>query len=250
MVLLKYVGMNPVVVHGGGPDITSYMERLGMEVRFVEGLRVSDEATVEVAKMVLVGKQNKDIVLRINRHGQPAVGPVRRRRPPLHRAQAARGGRHGHRVRGPDRARRRGRAASHRRGLHPGHRVGRRRHGGQLLQRQRRRRGGRRGRGARGLQDHLPDRCRGLARRARRPVDTDLGGHRGRAARAAPAPSAAACARSSRPACTRSTAGVGQRAHRRRPPAALAAARAVHGRGHRDQAVAPERSSRSSSATP
>jgi acetylglutamate kinase len=74
VVLLKYVGMNPVVVHGGGPDITSYMERLGMEVRFVDGLRVSDEATVEVAKMVLVGKQNKDIVLRINRHGQPAVG--------------------------------------------------------------------------------------------------------------------------------------------------------------------------------
>jgi acetylglutamate kinase len=74
VVLLKYVGMNPVVVHGGGPDITRYMERLGMEVRFVEGLRVSDEATVEVAKMVLVGKQNKDIVLRIGRHGQPAVG--------------------------------------------------------------------------------------------------------------------------------------------------------------------------------
>ncbi|HEV7846502.1 MAG TPA: acetylglutamate kinase [Thermoleophilaceae bacterium] len=74
VVLLKYVGMNPVVVHGGGPDITTYMERLGMEVRFVDGLRVSDEATVEVAKMVLVGKQNKDIVLRINRHGQPAVG--------------------------------------------------------------------------------------------------------------------------------------------------------------------------------
>jgi acetylglutamate kinase len=74
VVLLKYVGMNPVVVHGGGPDITRYMERLGMEVRFVEGLRVSDEATVEVAKMVLVGKQNTDIVLRINRHGQPAVG--------------------------------------------------------------------------------------------------------------------------------------------------------------------------------
>jgi acetylglutamate kinase len=74
VVLLKYVGMNPVIVHGGGPDITRYMERLGMEVKFVEGLRVSDEATVEVAKMVLVGKQNKDIVLRINRHGQPAVG--------------------------------------------------------------------------------------------------------------------------------------------------------------------------------
>jgi acetylglutamate kinase len=74
VVLLKYVGLNPVVVHGGGPDITAYMERLGMEVRFVEGLRVSDEATVEVAKMVLVGKVNKDIVLRINRHGQAAVG--------------------------------------------------------------------------------------------------------------------------------------------------------------------------------
>jgi len=74
VVLLKYVGMNPVVVHGGGPDITRYMERLGMEVRFVDGLRVSDEATVEVAKMVLVGKQNKDIVLLLGRHGQPAVG--------------------------------------------------------------------------------------------------------------------------------------------------------------------------------
>ncbi len=72
--LLKYVGMNPIVVHGGGPDITAYMERLGMEVKFHEGLRVSDEATVEVAKMVLVGKQNKDIVLRLNRHGQSAVG--------------------------------------------------------------------------------------------------------------------------------------------------------------------------------
>jgi acetylglutamate kinase len=74
VVLLKYVGMNPVVVHGGGPDITSYMERLQLPVQFVDGLRVSDEQTVEVAKMVLVGKVNKDIVLLINRHGQPAVG--------------------------------------------------------------------------------------------------------------------------------------------------------------------------------
>jgi acetylglutamate kinase len=74
VVLLKYVGMNPVVVHGGGPDITSFMERLGMDVEFVAGLRVSDEATVEIVKMVLVGKVNKDIVLRLNRHGQPAVG--------------------------------------------------------------------------------------------------------------------------------------------------------------------------------
>jgi len=74
VVLLKYVGMNPIVVHGGGPEITAYMERLNLPVEFVGGLRVSDEATVEVAKMVLVGKVNKDIVLRINRHGQPAVG--------------------------------------------------------------------------------------------------------------------------------------------------------------------------------
>jgi acetylglutamate kinase len=74
VVLLKYVGMNPVVVHGGGPEITRYMERLDLPVEFVDGLRVSDEQTVEVAKMVLVGKVNKDIVLLINRHGQPAVG--------------------------------------------------------------------------------------------------------------------------------------------------------------------------------
>jgi acetylglutamate kinase len=74
VVLLKYVGMNPIVVHGGGPDITAYMERLGMPVEFVGGLRVSDEATVEIAKMVLIGKINTDIVLRIGRHGQPAVG--------------------------------------------------------------------------------------------------------------------------------------------------------------------------------
>src|SRR5689334_4923453 len=74
VVLLKYVGLNPIVVHGGGPEITSYMERLGLPVEFVGGLRVSHEDTVEVAKMVLVGKVNKEIVLRLNRHGQPAVG--------------------------------------------------------------------------------------------------------------------------------------------------------------------------------
>jgi acetylglutamate kinase len=74
VVLLKYVGLNPIVVHGGGPEITGYMERLGLPVEFVGGLRVSDESTVEVAKMVLVGKVNKEIVLRLSRHGQPAVG--------------------------------------------------------------------------------------------------------------------------------------------------------------------------------
>ena len=74
VVLLKYVGLNPIVVHGGGPEITDYMQRLDLPVEFIGGLRVSDEATVEVAKMVLVGKVNKDIVLRLGRHGQPAVG--------------------------------------------------------------------------------------------------------------------------------------------------------------------------------
>jgi acetylglutamate kinase len=74
VVLLKYVGLNPIVVHGGGPEITGYMERLGLPVEFVGGLRVSGAETVEVAKMVLVGKVNKEIVLRLNRHGQPAVG--------------------------------------------------------------------------------------------------------------------------------------------------------------------------------
>ena len=74
VVLLKYVGLNPVIVHGGGPEITEYMERLGLEVRFHEGLRVSDAETVEVARMVLLGKLNSDIVQRLNAHGQPAVG--------------------------------------------------------------------------------------------------------------------------------------------------------------------------------
>ena len=74
VVLLKYVGMNPIVVHGGGPEITRYMKLLDLPVEFVGGLRVSDSDTVEIAKMVLVGKVNKDIVLLLGRHGQPAVG--------------------------------------------------------------------------------------------------------------------------------------------------------------------------------
>jgi acetylglutamate kinase len=74
VVLLKYVGLNPIVVHGGGPEISAYMERLGLPIEFVGGLRVSNKDTVEVAKMVLMGKVNKEIVLRLNRHGQPAVG--------------------------------------------------------------------------------------------------------------------------------------------------------------------------------
>src|SRR5882757_3270334 len=74
VVLLKYVGLNPIVVHGGGPEITRYMDKLGLEVKFHDGLRVSDGDTVEIAKMVLVGKLNSEIVQRLNRHGSPAVG--------------------------------------------------------------------------------------------------------------------------------------------------------------------------------
>ena len=74
LVLMKLVGIDPVIVHGGGPDITSLMERLGMPVRFEKGLRVTDDAAMEVVKMVLVGKVNKEIVTAINRHGRFAVG--------------------------------------------------------------------------------------------------------------------------------------------------------------------------------
>jgi acetylglutamate kinase len=72
--LLKLVGMNPVVVHGGGPEISKHMARLGLKVRFIDGLRVTDEATMEVARMVLVGKVNAELVGLVNSHGGTAVG--------------------------------------------------------------------------------------------------------------------------------------------------------------------------------
>ncbi len=72
--LLKLVGMNPVVVHGGGPDITRYSDRLGLEVKFVHGLRVTDADTMELVKMVLVGKINKEIVAQLRVAGVEAVG--------------------------------------------------------------------------------------------------------------------------------------------------------------------------------
>ena len=72
--LLRYVGIKPIIVHGGGDEISSYMKRLDLPVKFVEGLRVTDAATMEVAKMVLVGKVNKEIVGLINSKGAPAVG--------------------------------------------------------------------------------------------------------------------------------------------------------------------------------
>jgi acetylglutamate kinase len=74
VILLKLVGINPVIVHGGGPQIGALMKRLGKEPRFVGGMRVTDEETMEIVEMVLVGKINTEIVALINHHGGRAVG--------------------------------------------------------------------------------------------------------------------------------------------------------------------------------
>lgn len=73
-VLLKYVGMEPVVVHGGGPEISRSMDKLGKKPKFIKGLRVTDEETMEIIKMVLVGKINTDIVSQICYHGGEGIG--------------------------------------------------------------------------------------------------------------------------------------------------------------------------------
>ena len=72
--LLKYIGVNPVVVHGGGPDITRTLKRLNVESEFVNGLRRTDSTTMEIAQMVLVGKTNKEIVSMLNHMGGKAIG--------------------------------------------------------------------------------------------------------------------------------------------------------------------------------
>jgi acetylglutamate kinase len=74
VVLMRYVGMNPVVVHGGGPQITELMQRLGKQPEFVDGLRITDAETVDIVRMALVGKVNREIVSSVNRHGSYAVG--------------------------------------------------------------------------------------------------------------------------------------------------------------------------------
>jgi acetylglutamate kinase len=74
IVLLKYVGINPVVVHGGGPQIGKTLERIGKKSDFREGMRITDSETMDVVEMVLVGKVNKEIVALINQHGGQAVG--------------------------------------------------------------------------------------------------------------------------------------------------------------------------------
>lgn len=74
VILLKYVGLNPVIVHGGGPEISRTMERMGKEPVFVGGHRVTDAETMEIVQMVLVGKVNQEIVSLINKYGGKAVG--------------------------------------------------------------------------------------------------------------------------------------------------------------------------------
>jgi acetylglutamate kinase len=74
VVLMRLVGMNPVVVHGGGPQITDLMRRLGKTATFVDGLRVTDAETVDIARMALVGKVNREVVASLNQHGSYAVG--------------------------------------------------------------------------------------------------------------------------------------------------------------------------------
>jgi acetylglutamate kinase len=74
IVLLKYVGINPVVVHGGGPQIDMTLEKMGITSRYVRGMRVTDQETLDIVEMVLVGKVNKEIVTLINQHGGMAVG--------------------------------------------------------------------------------------------------------------------------------------------------------------------------------
>lgn len=72
--LLKYIGINPIVVHGGGPDITEALKTYNIKSEFINGLRVTDKDTVDIAQMVLVGKTNKDIVSRLNHAGGKAIG--------------------------------------------------------------------------------------------------------------------------------------------------------------------------------
>ncbi|MDD2619808.1 MAG: acetylglutamate kinase [Syntrophomonadaceae bacterium] len=74
IVLMKYVGMHPIVVHGGGPEINSMLSRLGIKSEFINGLRVTDQDTMEIVEMVLGGKVNKEIVAGINASGGKAIG--------------------------------------------------------------------------------------------------------------------------------------------------------------------------------
>ena len=233
VVLLKYVGMNPVIVHGGGPEITHYMERMGMEVKFVEGLRVSDAETVEVAKMVLLGKINSDILTRLNRHGQPAVG-LGGEDGSLFEVRPVANSR-GRRLRRRDREGQRRRDRPHRRGLRAGDRLGRRPTATAPPTTSTPTR----------LPARSPRRCP-PTRRSSSPTSTAGCGTRTTPTRASPrrpptrfAPRSTGIDGGMRPKLgglrrgDRGRGGGGP--HRRRPPPAHAAARALHRRRHRHQ---------------
>ena len=162
VLLLRLVGMRPVIVHGGGPQIGALMKRLGKEPKFVGGMRVTDPETVEIVEMVLVGKINKEIVGLINLHGGRAVGlsgkdgSMIRARKRMHRqadGTLADIGLVGE-VESVDPRPRGGR-------LHPRHRPRGSRLGGRDVQYQRRPRGGGRGRRAPGREAHPSDRRAG-----------------------------------------------------------------------------------------
>jgi acetylglutamate kinase len=74
LVLMKYIGIHPVVVHGGGPQIGNFLKKVGKDSQFIQGMRVTDEETMNIVEMVLVGSVNKEIVGMMNRHGGKAVG--------------------------------------------------------------------------------------------------------------------------------------------------------------------------------
>ncbi len=74
VVMMKYIGLHPVIVHGGGPQISTYLKKLGKDSQFIQGMRVTDQETMDIVEMVLVGKVNKEIVGLVNHHGGKAVG--------------------------------------------------------------------------------------------------------------------------------------------------------------------------------
>ena len=173
IVLMRLVGMRPVVVHGGGPQISDLMTRLGKQTEFRNGLRVTDAETVDIARMVLIGQVNPQIVSAINVHGDYAVG-VSGEDGGLIRASAARPGPGLRRRRRGDQSRRAARPA--RRRVHPRDRHRRHRRQRQALQHQRRHRRRRDRRGAGRGEARLPHRHRGPAARRRRSVDADPSG--------------------------------------------------------------------------
>ena len=231
IVLMRLVGMRPVVVHGGGPQISALMARLGKTTEFRDGLRVTDAETVDIARMVLIGQVNPQLVTAINLHGNYAVGVsgedaglirAAARDPELGFVGDVDGDQPGD-PRGPARRR-----------VHPGRRHDRHRRAGPGVQHQRRRRRRRDRRGARRREAGLPHRHRGPAPRRRRPGQPDPpdDGRRARRAdrrrhdRRRDDPQGRRAA--SRP-CATASAGP----HPRRPHRPRAAARDLHRRRHR-----------------